>query len=193
MEYARCTDEQSTKLNGLPNMDVKNGNRRPRCSIRSDLAAALSDPKRVMHKMKAGSQSYETAKLHNSDGIDIDTTAAFCYWISAAIVVQKAQEGQVTVTKLVEGENKAMKSDFLLGQSTWDFRSKIATVLAVSSVVTRAEDTEIVEFGMDKIHDKMKVELVETVWTRLKTLFKRVILTPMRDANRQCSTSLNRL
>lgn len=62
-------------------MDVKYGNPVPTRSTRyplaASLAAALSDPERVMHKKLNGSLSYETAKPHESAGINMGTAAAF--------------------------------------------------------------------------------------------------------------------
>lgn len=81
----------------------------------------------------------------------------------AATTVQKAQLSQIAGTKQVEGENKVMKSESVVGHSSRDPRTEIATVLAHLGVVMKTEVSGIVESCVAKIHDMIKDEIVETV------------------------------
>lgn len=143
-------------------MDVNNKNLRPMCSTRYDLAATLSNPECIIHKSMTESPSYETAFRTNLP-IDVNTASAFHDRVLAAIEVQKAKESQVTGTKTVEEEKRAMKLESVAGQSSRDTLSEIVTVLADLGVVTRAKVTEIIESRMAKINGKSKAEVVKTV------------------------------
>lgn len=55
-----------------------------------------------------------------------------------------------------------MKSESVIGQSPRNIHNEIATVSADLSIVTRAEVTKIFEYRIAKIHENVKVEVVET-------------------------------
>lgn len=76
-----------------------------------------------------------------------------------------------------------MKSDYITGQSLRDNSNEIADILAVFSVVTRTEVTELVESCIAKIHEKTKKKVAETGADTFETLSSRVIRTLMRDAS----------
>lgn len=139
-------------------MDVKNPNTYPARSTRFDLAASLSSPELMMRKTMTRSLFYETAKLHEAARIKMDTAAAFHRRTLAATTVQETQESEVAGIELVEDEWKAMKSEYVTGKSSQDTRNPVGTMLADLGVVTRAEGTEIVEFHIAKILDKIKAE-----------------------------------
>lgn len=146
--------------------------------MRSDFTAAVSQPKHVMHNSMTGSLSYENSKPPKSSGIDMDAAIASHNGILAACTDQMAQESQGAGTELLEDEQEEMKSESDLRQSSRNTGNDIITMLDDLSVVTRVEDTEIVESCMAKSYEKIKAEVVETFAdTLLKTLCSRVIWT----------------
>lgn len=144
-------------------MNVKNGNQCPMCSTRLNVTAVLSDPERVNHKEMTPSLLYENAKPQESARILMETAAP--YWNSklAATAVQMVQENQAAGTELVKDEEKAMKSGYVIEQSSRDTCNEVLTVLVDLGVVTRVEVTQKDESHMVKIEARLRAEGAKTV------------------------------
>lgn len=144
-------------------MDMNNRNTRLTCSTRSNLADALEDLNRVINTTMDKSPSYDTALQHKFARVDLNTAVAFYDRVPAAIDVKKCQESQAAGTKTLKDEERVRKAEPSAGQSPRDLRCKIAAVLANISVVTKVEVTEIIEFCIAKINDKIETGAVESV------------------------------
>lgn len=86
--------------------------------------------------------SYETAKLHKSDGINMCTSAAFQNRILAATIDLNAQKIQPASNELMEDEQKATKKVHVVGTSSWGTLNETVNVLADLVVVTKAKITK---------------------------------------------------
>lgn len=99
--------------------------------------------------------------------------------VPAAIGVQNAQECQGADIKTVEVEKRRMKSKSVWGQSSRDIYNDISPILADLRARTRAQVTEIVDYCMAKLHEKLRAEVFETE----ADMFENALQSSYLDSN----------
>lgn len=177
-------------IGGVSIMEVEIGNPCPTSRARWNLAVGLSDPERMMHKAMTWSQSYKDAKQHESDGIDIETAAAFHNKMLAVTVIQNALKIQALSTDLVENEKSQWNPDQWLANCHETPVTMSSHCLQTSFSWWERKMPKLSSPILPRYRIRPRVKRLKLLKNRLKTLHSIGTRNGMKDWSWQCTVSL---